>query len=572
MAKTQNGTFSVTVARDVPTEMRDGVLLRSDIYRPVEAAACPVLLCRTPYDKGQNTYIQIARALASNGYIAIVQDIRGRGISDGEYFWQFQNNAETFDAQDGYDTVEWAAGLPDSDGQVGTWGHSYPSWCIWRLAARQPPHLKALFASGMSARLLDLNFGIFETGRRLQWTYKMAVNARRRVGDEFGPTSEEEADAQWYEVERGKWIWYLPLGELPDHLFSTLTPLLKTYLREQDKEFWAFQEIHPKVNVPTCQLTGWYDRLIGTIDNFTGMVKEGPESLRNQHRLIVGPWGHNSNNLTRSQGPIDFGADADTTYPQEVARWYDYRFKGIDNGVESEPSVKLFIMGENRWRFEHEWPLARTQYTEFFLHSDGSANTVRGDGVLSVSEPGDEPPDVYDYDPKDPVMSLMGIDAQAAPRDQSPLNGREDILVYQTPPLQEDIEVTGPVTLKLWGASSAPDTDFTAKLIDVHPNGLAVNLTYGIMRARYRNGYDNPSLIEPGQPYEYTIRLNPTGILFRRGHRIRIDVSSSDFPNFDRNHNTGADFWSDTELRVAHQTVFHNAEYPSRLILPIIPR
>ena len=214
-----------------------------------------------------------------------------------------------------------------------------------------------------------------------------------------------------------------------------------------------------------------------------------------------------------------------------MARWYDYRFKGIDNGVESEPPVKLFIMGENRWRFEHEWPLARTQYTEFFLHSDGSANTVRGDGMLSVSEPGDEPPDVYDYDPKDPVMSLMGIDAQAAPRDQSPLNGREDILVYQTPPLQEDIEVTGPVTLKLWGASSAPDTDFTAKLIDVHPNGLAVNLTYGIMRARYRNGYENPSLIEPGQPYEYHHPTsNPTGILFRRGHRIRLDVVKLRFP------------------------------------------
>ena len=515
---------------------------------------------------------RLHRHLASSGYIAIVQDIRGRGISDGEYFWQFQNNAETFDPQDGYDTIEWAADIPGSDGQVGTWGHSYPSWCIWRLAGTQPPSLKALFASGMSARLLDLNFGIFETGRRLQWTYKMAVNARCRVGDEFGPKSEDEADAQWYEVERGKWIWYLPLDDLPDYLFSTLTPLLKTYFREQDKEFWAFQEIHHKVNVPTCQLTGWYDRLIGTIDNFTGMVKEGPESLRNQHRLIVGPWGHNSNNLTRTQGPLDFGPDADTTYPQEVTRWYDYRFKGIDNGTESEPPVKLFIMGENRWRFEHEWPLASTQYTEFFLHSGGSANTVHGDGVLSISEPEEESPDRYDYDPRDPVMSLMGIDAQAAPRDQSPLDGRGDILVYQTPPLHEDIEVTGPVVLKLWAASSAPDTDFTAKLIDVHPNGLAVNLTYGIMRARYREGYDNPSLIEPGQPYEYTIRLNPTGILFRQGHRIRLDVSSSDFPNFDRNHNTGADFWSDTELRVAHQTVFHNVEYPSRLILPLIPR
>ena len=572
MTTTGSENLSVTVRQNVPADMRDGTVLRADVYSPSRPGSYPVLLCRTPYDKARNGYIRTARELAACGYIAVVQDIRGRYASDGEYFWQFQDNAQTFDAADGYDTVEWAATLPGSDRQVGTWGHSYPSWCIWRLAATQPPHLKALFASGMSARLLDLNFGVFETGRRLQWTHKMAVDARRRAGEQFGPRTADEADVQWHEVERAKWIWYLPLDSIPDHVFSTLTPLLKTYLREQDKEFWAFDKIHRLVNVPTCQLTGWYDRLIGTIDNFMGMVKEGPASLRGQHRLIIGPWGHNNERLIRDQGPLDFGPDADTTYSEEVARWYNYRFKGIDNGFESQPPVKLFVMGENRWRFENEWPLARTQYTEFFLHSGDSANAGWGNGAISTAEPGSEKPDEYIYDPRDPVMSMMGIDAQASPRDQAPLNGRQDILVYQTPPLQEEIEVTGPVILKLWAASSAPDTDFTAKLVDVHPNGLAVNLTYGIMRARYRDGYDKPTLIEPGRPYEYTIRLNPTSILFQRGHRIRLDVSSSDFPNFDRNHNTGADFWSDTELRIAHQQVFHDSARPSRLILPVIPR
>ena len=559
---------SIALEQNVPAEMRDGAVLRSDVYRPSQPGDYPVLLCRTPYDKTGESYVTTAMELASRGYIAVVQDIRGRYASDGEWAWMFQDNATTFDGQDAYDTVEWAARLPASDGQVGTWGHSYPSWCTWRLAETQPPHLKALFASGMSSRHLDMTFGVFETARRLQWTYGMAVDARCRTGDQSGPRNRDEANEQWHEVERGKWLWYLPLGDIPDHVFSPLAPLLKQYLREQNKEFWAFDKVHSRVIVPTCQLTGWYDRLIGTIDNFTGVERDGPESLRGQHRLIVGPWGHD----ILTHGPVDFGADSAIEYFDAVSRWYDYQFKGIDNGIGSEPPVKLFIMGENRWRFEHEWPLARTRYTEFFLHSDGSANSVAGDGALSTSKPDGERPDQYDYDPADPVMSLMDIDAQAAARDQRPLDGRKDILVYQTPPLQQDIEVTGPVALKLWAASDAPDTDFSVKLIDTHPDGLAVNLCYGILRASYRDGYDSPSLIEPGTPYEYTIRLNPTGVLFRRGHRIRLDVASSDFPNFDRNHNTGADFWSDAELRVAHQTVFHDSERPSRLILPVIPR
>ncbi len=563
--------MSVTTEENATMNTRDSTVLRADIYRPSRSGRYPVLLCRTPYDKRRDTYLADAHELASRGYVVAVQDIRGRYASDGEFFWQFQDNSDTYDAEDGYEAAMWAASLPGSDGQVGTWGHSYPSWCIWRLAATSPPPVKAVFASGMGANLLKLNFGVFETGRRLQWTYQNAADARRRAGDLSGPHTSEEAEEHWYEVERGKWVWHLPLDDIPDYVFSTMSPVLKKYLREQDKEFWNFNEIHNQVNAPTCVLTGWYDRLIDTISNFEGMVKNGPEKFRNDHRIIIGPWGHNSQNLVREQGPLDFGPDANTTYPDVITRWYDYHYKGIDTGIASEPPVKLFVMGENKWRFEHEWPLARTRYTDFFLHGDGSANTVSGDGSLSTTEPNGERPDEYDYDPRDPVMSMMDITAQAAPRDQSPLKGRWDILVYQTPPLGEEIEVIGPVTLKLWAASDGPDTDFTAKLIDVHPDGLAVNLCYGIMRARYRDGYDNPTLLEPGIPYEYTINMMPTGIRFGKGHRIRLDVSSSDFPNFDRNHNTGKDFWSDPELRVAHQTVFHDRERPSRLILPVIP-
>jgi putative CocE/NonD family hydrolase len=566
----RSGGLDVQQIRNEPVEMRDGTLLWADVYRPSGGGRHPVLVSRTPYDKADPGNEATARGLAERGYVVVAQDIRGRYKSDGEFKWQFQDNSETFDTEDGYDTAEWAAALPGSDGQVGTWGHSYPAWCSWRMASARPPSLKAVFAGGISKRLLDLTNGIFETGRRLQWTHNMAMDARRRVGDPGGPADRAQADLAWQEVERGKWVWYLPLGEIPDYVFSTLAPLLKKYMTEQNLEHWSFDDIHSAINVPTCNLTGWYDRINGTVDQYAGMVSHGPESLRKEHRLIVGPWGHSNMEMTGRQGPLDFGRQVDTTYVHEVTRWYDHHLKGVANGLAEEPPVKLFVMGANRWRYEHEWPLARTRYTDFFLHSGGGANTVAGDGVLSTAEPAGEPPDQFTYDPRDPVMSLMGLDSQTAPRDQSPLDARADVLVYQTPPLEQAVEITGPVEVRLWAASTAPDTDFTAKLVDVHPNGLAVNLTYGIMRASYRDGFEEPALMEPGMPYEFVIRLRPTSVELGPGHRLRLDISSSDFPNFDRNHNTGKDFWLDAELKIARQTVFHDAEHPSRLVLPVV--
>ena len=551
--------------------MRDGVVLRADVYRPSGGGTRPVLVMRTPYDKRGGRNVQHATELAERGYVVVAQDIRGRYASEGEFLWQFRDNSEVLDGPDGYDTVEWAASLPGSDGQVGTWGHSYPTWCIWRMAETQPPSLKAIFAGGISMRLLDLNSGVFETARRLQWTHRMAVDARHRAGDRSGPRTADKADELWRTDLRGKWVWFSPLDEIPDEVFSALTPQLRTYLREQNREHWALDMVVPKVSVPTCSLTGWWDRLIGTIDMFEGLAKGGPDVIGGEHRLIIGPWVHNVANLGRHQGPLDFGPGLTQTYTDVIARWYDYRLKGIDDGIGSEPPVKLFVVGQNEWRFEEAWPPPSAQSDEFFLHSEGKANTVSGDGVLSRDEAGAEPPDTYTYDPRDPVMSLMDVDAQAAPRDQAPNDGRADVLVYQTPPLEREVEVIGPVVLKLWASTSAPDTDFTAKLIDVHPDGLAVNLTYGIVRGRYREGFDRPKLLEPGRPYEFTIRLNPVGVRFLKGHRIRLDVSSSDFPNFDRNHNTGADFWSDAAFATARQTVFHDRERPSRLVLRFMP-
>jgi hypothetical protein len=562
----------IAIEENVACICRDGTILRADVYHPADNARYPTLVNRTPYGKREPRYVADAHALAARGYTMIVQDQRGRYESDGDYKWMFRDRTETFDAEDGYDTVAWAAQLPWSDGRVGTWGHSNASWATWMLASSQPPALKAILASGMAQNLLSMNFGIFETGRRLEWVYTQAADARRRAGEKYGPFTYAEAASRWNNVERGKYIWWLPLGEIPAAAFSTLNNDLQTYHRAQNMEFMRFGELHKSITAPVMLITGWWDRLIGTVDHYTGLTTNGPAHLRDQHRLIVGPWGHDSTQLTRKVGPIDHGPDAERTYAGLIARWYDYQFKGKDDGLGREAPVQLFILGRDAWRGEREWPLARTRYAKFFLHSDGRANTVHGDGVLSTQTPRDDSSaDHFTYDPRDPVMSLMRSDSQAAPVDQSPHDHREDILVYQTPPLENDLEVIGPVSLTLWAASDGPDTDWTAKLSVVYEDGLCVNLTYGIIRARYRDGYETPSPIEPGRAYAYTIALNPVGILFKKGQRIRLSISSSDFPNFDRNHNTGRDYWSDRDLRVARQSVSHNANMPSRLVLPVIP-
>jgi hypothetical protein len=485
----------------------------------------------------------------------------------------WRERTETHDSEDGYDTIEWAAKLPWSDGRVGTWGHSNASWAIWMMLDSQPPSLVSVLASGISKNILDINFGIFETGRRLEWSHMMAADMRRRSEFTEGPTTPVEANKRWNNVERGKYIWWLPLGDIPDEVFSELNGQLQEYHRNQNKEFQHFGDIHQKVQTPIYQITGWWDRLIGTVDNFSGITSSGPEELRDKHRLIIGPWGHDATDYTGKIGPIDYGPNAATTYAELIARWYDSHLKKIDNGISEEAPVQVWVVGEDRWRGENEWPLARTAYTKFYLHSEGGANTVSGDGYLSLVPPtaSEFESDQYHYNPRDPVMSLMRADSQAAPVDQSPHDHRVDILVYDFPVIESELEVTGPVSLNLWAKTDAPDTDWTAKLSIVYEDGLAVNLTYGIMRSQYRNGYDNPTLLEADEICEYTIKLNPIGCLLKQGQKLRLSVSSSDFPNFDRNHNTGKEYWSDDELRNAQQTVFHSIERPSHLVLPIVP-
>lgn len=568
MAKSAD--YDIAIQQNVPATMRDGTILRADIYHPKTDEALPVLLCRTPYDKQCDRLVNDATRMAKQGYIVVVQDVRGRYASEGKFLWMF--DFDYCEDVDGYDSVEWAATLPGSTGKVGTFGLSYDAWVQWELATLRPPSLVAMAPSGIPPRVLDLTYGIFETGRRLRWFYTMSPDYRVKDGLTTGPQTRDEAKAVWNHMEREKWIWYLPLDELPaEEIFYGFAAEYRDYLRHQNIEYWRFPELHREVNVPVFATTGWYDRTIGTMEHITGMMQNGTtKHARRNQKLLVGPWSHTTD-FERQVGMIDFGPEAEQSWHDMLKRWFDYWLKGIANGVMDEPPISLFIMGDNVWRNENEWPLARTVYTNYYFHSHGSANTPLGDGWLNPSLPGDEPVDSYVYDPKDPVMSLATLEVQDAPFDQHPLDHRRDVLVFTTEPLQQDMEVTGPIVIKLFAASTAPDTDFTAKLIDVYPNGTAISLCYGIIRAQYRESYQNPGTITPGEVYEYTLELRATANVFKKGHCIRVDISSSDFPLFDRNHNTGRPFYSDTELVKAGQTIYHNSQYPSRVILPIIP-
>ncbi len=561
-----------TVKRDVVGRMRDGTRLRADVYGPRGSGPFPTLICRTPYSKERDVHVEMAAQFAERGYLAIVQDVRGRYASDGTFRPGFYS-ADHNDAEDGYDTVEWAAELPWSDGKVGTFGNSYCGWTQWELAHTRPPHLVAMLPQGIAANLLDRELsGVLRLGRVLWWSINtLAPDERRRAGDTSGPHTTDEAERLWEERDRSKWLWYLPLAEIPDAVMYGMGEHWRSWLADHTTDFFGFPEKHRRVAVPALNITGWYDQQIGTIKQFTGMRENGmTQRARERQHLIIGPWTHTSTDWDRRLGDVDFGPAAQQDYYEVADQWFRYWLRGERNEVEEWPPIRLFVMGANRWRDEHEWPLARTQYTELFLHSGGAANTAAGDGALSRQAPHDESPDEYVYDPRDPVMTLYTADGQQRPHDQRPLDWRRDVLVYRTAPLTEPLEVTGPITVRLWAASTARDTDFVVKVVDRRPDGFAQELCHGIVRARYRDSLTRPTLPEPGRAYEYTIAVNPTSNLFRSGHRLEVHVTSSDFPNFDRNHNTGGNDYAEAVLVTARQTVFHDAARPSRVILPVI--
>lgn len=566
--------FDVEVEHNMPATMRDGVTLRADVYRPNADAPFPVLLCRTPYGKTRRKmHRDIGNEMASRGYIVVYQDLRGRYDSAGEPLLHMGSDPRNPCISDGYDTVEWCATLPGSTGKVGTFGNSYCGMTQWEMAPTRPPHLVCMFAQGVVANHLDRHMsGVIRLGRRMTWTINtISPDMARKLQVPGAPKTPEEADELWDSRDRSKWLWYLPLSELPESTMSGMREYWLRLLRETVKDHFAHEGRHKEVNVPVLSGTGWYDQQVGTIKQFAGMQRNGMTDFarENQH-LIVGPWGHTTLALDRKVGELDFGADAEWNYYDMAEAWFGKWLKGERTDVDDWPPAQIFVMGRNAWRHEDQWPPRSMQPTPWYFHSDGNANGNAGNGVLSPEPPGDERPDEYDYDPRDPVMTIYTRDGQQVPMDQRRLDGRREILCYTSAPLDAPLEVVGPIEVTLFAASSAPDTDFIAKLIDVHPDGFAQELCYGLIRARYRNGTDRTELIEPGEVYEYSITLNPTGNCFLPGHSIRVDIQSSDFPNFDRNHNTGGDDYFEATLAIARQTVFHDGPRASRIMLPVV--
>lgn len=577
---------TVIFESNVPATMRDGTALRANVFRPAESGRYPVLLTRHPYNKDLLSYttsLLNPLLVAQAGYVVIVQDARGRFASEGE-FVPFVGEAE-----DGYDTVEWAAALPYSDGNVGMFGASYYGFTQWAAARLRPPHLRCLapsitwshYEEGLGAR-----GGAHELGLTVNWTHSVALtNLGRKLGKTpaFLAAFAQMVAAQDRLGRDG--YWDVPLLETPSlrahdtapWFFERLEGGVGSSLSEQSPcTFWQ------EVSVPAYNIGGWYDCFLGgTLANYTGMQRTGQGDGRRQ-KLLLTPWAHgvNSNFI----GQLDFGIAASPLAIDLRAdvtalhlRWFDYWLKGAQNGVLEEPPVKLFVMGENKWRDEREWPLARTRYTPWYLHSGGEANSMGGNGRLSPAAPGAEPADHYLYDPTDPVPTVGGNTLlhgkwPAGPRDQNELEWRQDVLVYTSENLEQDLEVTGPVSVTLWVGSDAPDTDFVARLVDVWPDGTAINLCDGIVCTRHRSGLDRAEWMEPGQAYEIKVDLWATSNLFKAGHRLRLDVTSSSFPRWHRNANTTEDPTRAVDLRPAQQTVFHDGEHPSHVLLPIIPR
>jgi len=554
-------TLKVRINFDHRVPMRDGITLSADIYHPVdpacEAKTYPVILTRTPYLKADIRMLETARYFAERGYVFVAMDVRGRGDSDGE-FTPYVN-----DGQDGYDTIEWCAAQSWSNGSVGTLGGSYLGRIQWLAALHQPPHLRAMIVLVTpSDPFVETPTGLFSP-MHLCWFHFVSGRVLQPM---------EAVDwAQVYE--------HLPLLTMDERAGRYNRHWHEAFEHPQLDDYWepqCYQTKFERVNVPVLHISGWYDdEQIGTPLNYTGMTKRGatPQARASQ-RLLMGPWGHGVNTEAKL-GEVDFGQQSLIDLRGEELSWFDSWLKDSTSVASAnEAPVRIFVMGINEWRDEHEWPLARTQWTPYYLHSGGRANSRFGDGALSIAKPElDEPHDSYRYDPARPVPFITEQTSSqiGGPDDYAAIERRDDVLVYVTGPLADDVEVIGPIRVDLYASSSAPDTDFMAKLVDIWPTGFTQRLCDGMVRARFREGMDRPSLIEPSKIYHYSIDCWNTCQVFKTGHRIGLEISSSAFPKYDRNLNTGAPLGATTEMAVAEQRICHDEEHPSAIVLPIIP-
>lgn len=546
-------TYNVRIDFNQRVRMRDGVELSVDVYRPEADGKFPVILTRTPYVK--TSALATGRRFASQGYVYVAMDVRGRGDSDGR-FVPYRN-----EGLDGYDSIEWCAAQPWSNGKVGTYGGSYLGRDQWLAAVHQPPHLETMVALvSPSDPFVEWPTGV-PLPMDISWHFFTA-----------GRVAQNMAAVDWAKIHK-----HLPLVTM-DEAVGRPDPFWKSLFEHARLDDWwepvRYQDRYERVRVPVLHISGWYDdEQVGTPLNYIGMTTRGLAEVRKSQKLLMGWWPHNTFIQGTKLGEVDFGSPAVMDREGYIQRWFDYWLKGKDTGIMKEPPVKLFVMGANRWVDESEWPIARAKFTKYYLHSKGRANSGYGDGTLSTAAPAAEPQDTYMYDPAQPTPFITepSFAQIGGPDDYRPVERRDDVLVYTTEPVAGDTEVCGPIRVQLYAESSARDTDFMAKLIDVWPNGFAQRLIDGMVRARFRDGMTTPALIEPGRVYGYNIDAWNTCNTFLKGHSIRVEISSSAFPKYDRNLNTGEALGKTARIETARQKIYHDAQRPSHILLPVVP-
>lgn len=581
---------NVVVERDLECKLRDGTVLRADVYRPAESGRYPVLMVRTPYDR---TMLHLLAPLlepveaASKGYVVIRQDVRSRFGSDGEAFSPLEH-----EDVDGYDAVQWAATLPYANGEVAVYGLSYMGATSWLAASSAPPALKTIVPA-QGGDFFDTFYwrgGAVMWGAFTRWAlWALGPDALSRLCEGAPDYAERFTALLEANDDYATWARHLPLQEFPplrrdgEALLPYFFEVLEQGPRSDYSRARAVPRCYDTIEVPALIIAGWHDVLLGgDLEHYIRMRREAGSALaREQTKLVIGPWWHGmfrnvigqTDTGFRALGTLDLTNEPPATssllgdFTWFQTRWFDHWMKGIDNGADEDAPVRLFVQGINRWRDEQEWPLRRAVDEEWYL----GENATLGRTLPGV----DEAPDSYVYDPQDPCPTaggplLMPDSYTKGPVDQRAIMKRPDVLSFVSAPVTSDLEVTGYVKAVLWAATSGLDTDWVVKLCDVHPDGRVLNVTDGILRARYRNGLESPELLEPGAVEQFEIDLWATSMVFREGHRIAVLVTSSDFPRYDRNLNTGELGVTSAEMTPARQRIFHDAHRASHVVLPVV--
>jgi putative CocE/NonD family hydrolase len=568
--------YQVKVERDVGVRMRDGIDLKTDIYRPDMSEKLPLILIRTPYQKSMmetqgNFY-------ARRGYAVAVQNCRGRFGSPG--VWEPFVHEE----KDGHDAVEWLAAQPWCTGKVGMIGGSYVGWVQWWAASQKPPHLVTIIPNVSPPDPyynLPYEYGVFFMKAAIWWAEILETEA---TADLSGKTIYKIMERKYDKVLRE-----LPVIDLDRKILGKENPYWRKWIAHPDNDdYWEqanFLDKLKDVNIPAFHQSGWFDGDgIGTKLNYLRMASYGHPN----QKLVLGPWGH-TDEAQRRYGEHDFGPEAIVNMQRSYLRWFDYWLKGIDNGIVKEPLVSVFVMGANRWLHGPTYPLPGTRFEKWYLAGGGHANTCKGDGKLTREVPAaDAPPDRYTYDPANPTPDPEAYEEPEDPADKTKVRSteekkklaeayhekttqeRRDILVYSSEPFEKEYTFAGPLSAVLYASSSARDTDWFARLIDVDKSGKFLTLGEGKIRARYRKSTKSPELLAPGQVYEYTLDLWHTGMTIAPGHRLRVEIASASFPSYSRNLNTGGHNETETQYVPAEQTILHDREHPSHMVLPVV--